>query len=83
MAEELAAACGQLEEAIREVGQMEGFEGLLTDWVVVAAYQRFEEDGRSVTTIGRLVPARELPYHRMLGLLGFALARAHAEICEE
>lgn len=85
MADRATAAYCRLDEALREVLAVEEYEGLLTDWVVVVACQRIEPDGQGVTQVGTVLPdgGNSLPYHRMMGLLDYALTRCRSEICED
>lgn len=77
-----AAAYQRLDDAIQEVSRAEDYEGIPLEWVVVAAYQRFDDDGVSFTPIGRLVPdgGNRVPFHRILGLLDYAHTHARAEV---
>ncbi|GAA0705441.1 hypothetical protein GCM10010193_70660 [Kitasatospora atroaurantiaca] len=78
------AAYERLEAALHAVLEVEEFEGLPTEWVIVVACQRIDDEGRGVTQIGTLLPDGDsLPYHRLMGLLDFALTRCRAEISEE
>lgn len=79
----LKAAYQRLEEAVLDVGRLEGFEGVLTEWVVVTSTQRFEAGG--ITQIGTLVPEGhgQVPYHRLMGLLDYALTRMRAEVARD
>jgi hypothetical protein len=71
---ELKEAYTALDETIREVIRLEGWEGLVTDWVVVAANQYFDDDGRSMTDVGHVLPdgGNSIPHYRILGLLDYA-----------
>jgi hypothetical protein len=79
-----AAAYQRLDAAIQEVSRSEECEGVPLEWVVVA-YQRFEDDGASISPIGRLVPdgGNRVPFHRILGLLDYAHTHARAEVSAE
>lgn len=80
---ELKAAYQRLANAIEEVARLEEAEGVITEWTVVYATQRYDEDGDGLTQIGTLVPGDgNLPYHRLMGLLDYALTRCRAEITE-
>lgn len=76
------AAYQRLEAAILEVAQLEGAQGITTDWVVVAAVQRFEDDEQR-TQILRLLPPNDTPYHRVMGLLDYAHTLYRHEITED
>lgn len=82
MTEEEKVAYRRLEEAIEEVGRLEGAEGVITEWVIAYATQRYDEDGDAVNQVGTMVPhgGGHLPYHRMMGLLDYALTMCRAEI---
>lgn len=44
-------------------------QGIITEYVVVAAIQRWDTTGRCLTTIVNLQKDGDQPYHRILGLL--------------
>jgi hypothetical protein len=71
----------RLEEAIEEVCRLEEFEGVPIEWVVIAASQRFDEDGDGITQVGTLLPdgGGRIPHHRLLGLVDFVQVRLRAE----
>lgn len=80
---ELKAAYQRLAEAIRDVSQLEGAEGIITEWVVVTAHQSFDDDGDPTVQIGQWMPdGGEVPYHRVMGLLDYALTMRRAAITE-
>lgn len=81
---DLKAAYERLAAAIEEVARLEDAEGVITEWVVVYATQRYDADGDGLTQIGTLVPGGggDLPYHRLMGLLDYALTRCRHEITE-
>ncbi|MFD9564361.1 hypothetical protein [Streptomyces sp. NPDC059994] len=81
---ERKAAYQQLEEAIRRVNELEGADGVLTEWVVVTATQSFDGDGDGLTQVGKLLPdgGGQVPYHRLMGLLDYALTCCRAEVAE-
>ena len=73
-----------LESAIRATTAAENYDGLVTDWVVLAVVQQFTTDGHDSSSIVRLVPPDgRMPYYRMLGLLDYAHAGARNEIRDE
>ncbi|MFJ9657603.1 hypothetical protein ACIRPR_06495 [Streptomyces griseoflavus] len=82
---EAKAAYQRLRDAIEEVARLEGTEGVLTEWVVVTAHQRYDEDGDGITQIATLVPegGGQTPYHRLMGLLDYALTRCRAEVARD
>lgn len=79
---ELKAAYEALDTAIRDVTRLEEWEGLVTDWVVVAANQYFGDDGRGMTDVGHLLPdgGDTIPHYRVLGLLDFAATATRSVI---
>jgi hypothetical protein len=82
---ELKAAYRRLQEAVEEVGRLEGFEGVLTEWVVITSLQRYDAEGAGLTQIGTIVTdgTGEVPYHRLMGLLDYALTRMRADIARD
>lgn len=70
----------RLAQAIEAVARYEEAEGVLTEWVVVTATERFDDDGTKLTQICTLLPADHVPYHRVMGLLDYALSLKRAEI---
>lgn len=85
MADDLPGAYEDLDQAIRRVAALEGWEGLITDWCVLAAIQRLDDDGGDVTAISRILPegGNRVPYYRVMGLLDYALTGMRNEIADE
>lgn len=83
--DERHAVYQRLEEAVEACARFEGAEGVLTDWTAVYATQRYDDDGDSLTQIGRLTQAANggAPYHRVMGLLDYALTRCRAEVARD
>jgi len=81
---EQRAAYERLAQALEEVARNEGTQGVLTEWVVVFAAQRFDDDGDGLTQVGITLPdgGGQVPYHRVMGLLDYALTRYRAEVAE-
>lgn len=79
---EVKAAYEALDAAIRDVVRLEEWEGLVTDRVVVAANQFFDNDGRGMTDVGQLLPdgGNTIPHYRVLGLLDYAATAFRSEI---
>lgn len=70
-----------LEAAIRdELATFDAGHGVLTDWLVIAAQQNFDEDGDPTTSVAVLLPTDSFPYYRILGLLDHATVRYRAEL---
>lgn len=83
-AAERRAVYQRLEEAIEACARFEGATGVLTDWTAVYATQRYDSDGDSLSQIGRLTPGGSgIPYHRVMGLLDYALTRCRAEVADD
>lgn len=82
---ELKPAYQRLADAIEEVARLEDAEGVLTEWVIVYATQRYDEDGDGISQVGTLLPdgGGHVPYHRMMGLLDYALTRCRAEVARD
>jgi hypothetical protein len=78
---EIKAAYERLQAAIVECSRLNDAEGILTDWVVVAAFQRFDGDDHR-TAIMRLLPLDDTPYHRVMGLLDYAATLYRHELTE-
>lgn len=81
---ELAAAYNDLDTNIRRVATLEGWEGMVTDWVIVAAAQNLDDNGGDLTYVGRLLPegGRRVPYYRVMGLLDVALSGMRNDVSE-
>jgi hypothetical protein len=82
MTEEEKAAYARLDEALAEVARLEGADGVLTEWIVVYSAQHYDEDGDAVAQVGTMVPGGggHTPFHRLMGLLDYALTRCRAEV---
>jgi len=73
----------RLADAIDAVARIEGADGILTEWVVVTATQRYDEDGVALTQVCTLLPhGGQVPHHRLMGLLDYALTLTRAAITE-
>lgn len=81
---DLKAAYERLAQSIEEVARLEGAEGVLTEWVIVFATQRFDSDGDGVTQVGITLPdgGGNVPYHRVMGLLDYAITRYRADVAD-
>ena len=84
MSDEKKAAYQRLADAIDEVARLEGAQGVLTEWVLVTATQHYDEDGDGLTQVGITLPdgGGQVPYHRVMGLLDYALTRYRAEVAD-
>lgn len=82
MTPELAAAYDRLEAAVKDVASKAGYEGLVTDWVCLAAVQTFDEQGEGWCSVARLLPDGRIPYYRVLGLVDYAHAGLRSQIRE-
>lgn len=63
-----------INQAIRAYGYEEDF--ILTDYIVIAAQTKLDEDGDSVNAYTYLYRDSDMPYHKILGLLEVARRRA-------
>lgn len=79
---ETKAAYQRLADAINEVAHLEEAEGVLTEWAVIFAAQRYDQDGDGITQVGTILPegGGGIPYHRLMGLLDYTLTRCRAEV---
>lgn len=77
---ELEQAHQAVEKALENLARLLGAEGIMTEWTSVVSFQSFgEKQGDSSTQIVRLYPD-DVPYHRSMGLLDYALTRMRANI---
>jgi hypothetical protein len=85
MTDELKAAYERLGDAIQEVCQLQDYQGIPIEWVIVAAFQRFSDDGASITQVGTLLPdeGAHVPRHRTIGLLDYALTAYRAKVASD
>lgn len=78
--EEMDAAHNELGRAIENLARLLGAEGVMGEWTTVVAFQNYDaEDDSSSTQIVRLFPD-DIPYHRSMGLLDYALTRMRTTI---
>lgn len=83
MSDELEEAYHRLAEAVREVSTLEGARGVLIEWVVVTAHQSYDDNGQPSVQIGQWMPdGGEIPFHRVMGLLDYALTLRRHQITE-
>lgn len=87
MSDEKKTAYRRLDEAIEEVCRLEEFQGVPIEWMVIAASQRFDDDGDGdgVTQVGTLLPGGggAIPHHRLMGLVDFVQVRLRAEVARD
>lgn len=80
----LDAAYQALDLAIQNVLGIEGWEGVLGDWIVCFVAQRLDGDGNSLTTHGHMVsPANSVAHYRLLGLVDYTHEVLHRQIFDE
>jgi len=78
--EEMEQAHQDVSVAIEKLARLLGAEGVIGEWTTVVAFQSFGSGpGDSSTQIVRLFPD-DVPYHRSMGLLDYALTRMRANI---
>jgi hypothetical protein len=82
---DLKEAYERLDQAIRDVTRLEEWQGLVTDWVVIAANQYFADNGQGMTSVGQLLPdgGDSVPDYRVIGLLDVALTARRAGYAPE
>lgn len=85
MDDEKKAAYRRLEEAIEEVCRLEEYQGVPIEWMVIAASQRFDDDGDCINQVGTLLPGGggTIPHHRLMGLVDFVQVRLRAEAAHD
>ena len=78
------AADDALTAAIERVLQVydDGDAWVLTEYVVVTAQHRFDDDGEGLTAVGALFRDSDVPIHRALGLLEYASTRMRHRIAQ-
>jgi len=78
--EDLDQAHRELERAIENLSRLIGAEGVISEWTAVVSFQSFGANrGEGTTQIIRLFPD-DVPYHRSMGLLDYALTRMRHNI---
>lgn len=78
------AATEQLDQAIKTALEAHGLAvGVLTDYVVVCAQQRFEDDGSASTGVYHITSGDGVPYYRLLGLLDYTRVALRGEIVSQ
>lgn len=63
-----------IEQCIRAYGYEEAF--IVTDYMVIAAQTKLDEDGDSINAYTYLYRDSDMPYHKILGLMEVARRRA-------
>ena len=57
--------------------------GLLMEWTVLTATQKYDDDGEMSTAVAYIAPwGRTVPYHRLLGLVEYVRALINKSITE-
>lgn len=56
---------------------------VLTEYVVVTAQQRWDDDGDSITAVGSVFRDGDVPVHRALGLVEYVGARLRKHISDD
>lgn len=71
MTPEQRAATERLHEAILETQRAYGYDErfIVTDWIVLTAETRFDDEGDQISAYSRLYNNGEMPDYRVLGLL--------------
>lgn len=78
---EQQAADDALTAAIQQCHEAYDWDaGVLTEYVVVTASMRWDDDGTGITAIGTIFRDSNLPYHHALGLTDYASTRFRATI---
>lgn len=82
--DEQQAADENLTEAINQCIRAYGYEAdfILTDYMVIAAQTKLDEDGDSVNAYTYLYRDSDMPYHKILGLMEVARRRAAYHMME-
>ena len=79
----------ELRDLIQELDNMEALSsnlepGLLTEFVILTATTRVDNDGDNQTTVGYLQSYDQaMPHFRILGLIDFVRIRIQKEIAED
>lgn len=60
----------------------DGQAWVISEYVVITAQHRFDDDGDGLTAVGVLYRDGDVPTHRALGLLDFASTRMRQTICD-
>lgn len=76
--EEQVKADEELTQAIDNCLKAYGIQDdyILTDYLIICAQVRMDEDGDQITAYSHLYRDSDLPYHRIMGLLEVARVRA-------
>lgn len=60
----------------------DGDAWMLTEYVVVTAQHRYDDEGESLTAVGALFRDGDVPTHRALGLLDYGATRLRHRIAQ-
>ncbi len=80
---EQKAATLALKDAVEGYARAYEMQGILTDFVGLGSFQRWDDDGRAITTVGSMFINDSTPHYRLLGLVEFAGARWRKEITDD
>ncbi|MEU4570847.1 hypothetical protein [Micromonospora sp. NPDC023956] len=75
------ALTAAIEQALAAYG--DGVPSVLSEYVVITAQHRFDDDGDSLTAIGCFSRDSDVPLHRMLGLVEYASTRLRKRAAED
>lgn len=78
---ELKEAYAELEASVEKLLRLRGAEGILTEYVMLASLQSFDEEGDAVASVMMILPhGGGIPYHRALGLVDYTQTVLRAEV---
>jgi len=78
---ELKEAYTELEASLEKLLRLRGAEGVLTEYVMLASLQSFDEEGDAVASVMMVLPHEGgIPYHRALGLVDYTQTVLRAEV---
>ena len=81
LTDEQKKAYADLEQAIEVVLRLRGAEGMLVDYVTLAAVQTIDDDGDTAGSVMMVLPmGGGLPYHRVMGLIDYTQTVLRAEV---
>lgn len=83
---EQKAADEALTAAVETVARLhfeDGHGWVMSEYVVLAAHHRYDEEGESYTAVSCIYRDGDVPIHRALGLLEYGAARMRSAIMED